>query len=102
MPRPTDNMEQNTTASKLFKFSITFYQINTTDDNTSDVTNKANGTDIVETIEDVIPLSRILLCAFLFVIVIITILGNIVVLLAFAVVKRLTKVRYALKNLIKL
>ncbi len=49
--------------------------------------------DTAEEDTNSIPLTRILLCAMLFVIVVLTIAGNVVVLLAFAIVKRLTKVR---------
>ena len=53
----------------------------------TDATRDSDGSDSSE-----IPLSRIVLTTFLFAVVIITVLGNMVVLLAFKVVRKLTKV----------
>ena len=52
--------------------------------NSTDATRDSDGSEI--------PLSRIVLTTFLFAVVIITVLGNMVVLLAFKVVRKLTKV----------
>ena len=89
-------MVQSTPNSNLLNYSTPFYQSYTDHNNTSDGTYNSNVTDIIEENDNGIPMSRVLLCVFLFFIVIITIIGNIVVLLAFAVVKRLTKVRIIL------
>ena len=51
-----------------------------------------NSTGIEGAAESGIPVSRIVITALLFAVVFITIIGNIVVLLAFIVVRRLTKV----------
>ena len=55
--------------------------------NSTEATRDSDGSDSSE-----IPLSRIVLTTFLFAVVIVTVLGNMVVLLAFKVVRKLTKV----------